>query len=153
MDILQELRDRHEIEQTVFRWCEIVDTKDFDRLHEVFTEDAVGDYSQTNGKVMNGLAPFVEHMKTNLGPESNCGVTQHNAGNFRIGLDGDRATSKANFYAVHLGVRARAGETYTCWGQYEDEWVRTPKGWRISRRFYRNYMKEGNYDVVRAHVK
>ena len=50
MDILQELRDRHEIEQTVFRWCEIVDTKDFDRLHEVFTEDAVGDYCRPTAR-------------------------------------------------------------------------------------------------------
>ena len=150
MDILKQLQDRHEIEQTVYRWCEIVDTKDFDNLHDVFTEGAIGDYTETNGKLMHGLAPFVEHMKTNLGTGSNCGVTQHNALNFRIRLDGDRATSKANFYAVHQGVRDRAGDTYTCWGQYEDDWIRTPDGWRITRRKYRTYMKEGHNGVVRG---
>lgn len=150
MDILKLLQDKHEIEQAVFRWCEIVDTKEFDRLHEVFTDDAVGDYRETNGKLMEGLAPFVAHMKTNLGPDSNCGVTQHNANNFRIAVEGDSARSKAHFYAVHQGVRARAGDTYTCWGQYEDEWVRTSRGWRIARRVYRNYLKEGTVEVVRA---
>lgn len=152
MDNFRQLQDRYDIEQVIFRWCEIVDTKDFDHLDDVFTDDAIGDYSETNGKVMNGLAPFVVHMKTNLGHDSNCGVTQHNASNCRIALDGDGATSRTNFYAVHQGVRARAGDHYTCWGQYEDRWLRTPKGWRISHRRYRSYIKDGNYDVVRAHV-
>ena len=143
------LRDKDAIEQVYNRYCDIIDQKDFARLDEVFTQDCVGDYRSTNGKVQEGLAPLVEHVTRGMGPGSDCGATHHNVMNLRVTVDGDTAKSKMHFYAVHEGINRCAGEHYTCWGEYDDQWVRTIAGWRVNRRTYRNFLIDGTVDVVR----
>ena len=66
----------------------------------------------------------------------------------RIDPDGDTASGHVHFYAVHQGARELTGKTYTCWGQYDDELVRTPEGWRVSRRMYTNYVEEDDKGIV-----
>ena len=139
------LQDKHEIEQVYIRYCDLIDQKDFTRLNEVFTDDD----RSTNGKVQEGLAPLIAHVMRGMGPGSDCGPTHHNVCNFRVTVDGNTAASKAHFYAVHEGINHCAGEHYTCWGEYDDRWVRTAQGWRVSRRTYRNFLIDGTTDVVR----
>jgi len=50
---------------------------------------------------------------------------------------------------VHHGINRCAGEHYTCWGEYDDVWIRTECGWRVCRRTYRNFLIDGTVDVVR----
>jgi 3-phenylpropionate/cinnamic acid dioxygenase small subunit len=144
------LWDIRAIEQIYFRYCEVIDAKDFDRLDEVFAADAVGDYRSSNGILQQGVAPLAERLYRGMGPGSDCGPTQHNVTNIRIALDGDRATASAHFYAVHAGLYAFAGQRYTCWGQYDDIWVRTQAGWRVAERLYRNFLTEGPEAIIRA---
>jgi 3-phenylpropionate/cinnamic acid dioxygenase small subunit len=148
-DFAAYLEDKHKIEQVYIRYCDLIDQKDFASLTEVFTDDCVGDYRLTNGKVQQGLAPLIEHVTRGMGPGSDCGATHHNVCNFRVTIDGDTATSKAHFYAVHEGINHCAGEHYTCWGEYDDQWIRTAEGWRVSRRTYHNFLIDGTVDVVR----
>jgi len=143
------LSDERAIEQVYHLYCDLIDRKEFARLDEVFTPDCVGDYRSTNGKIQNGLAPLIEHVTRGMGPGSDCGATHHNVLNFRIAVNGDTATSRAHFYAVHHGVNHCAGEHYTCWGEYDDAWTRTNDGWRVRRRTYRNFLIDGTVDVVR----
>jgi 3-phenylpropionate/cinnamic acid dioxygenase small subunit len=135
---LQMLMDKHAIEQVYIRYCEIVDAKRFDDMHEVFVANATGDYTQALGPgvVSPDRASLIAAMHANLGPDSNCGPTHHNVGNFRIEVDGDTARAKVNYYAVHLGQGAYPGELYSMWGQYDDALVRTADGWRIEARIY-----------------
>lgn len=144
------LDDKHAIEQVYNRYCDIIDAKAFDRLDEVFTWDCVGDYRSTNGKIQEGLAPLIAHVTRGMGPGSDCGATHHNVCNLRLAVSGDRAKSRMHFYAVHEGINHYEGQTYTCWGQYEDDWIRTDAGWRVSRRLYRNFLIEGPVAIVRA---
>lgn len=139
------LMDKHAIEQVYIRYCEVVDAKEFALLSEVFTPDTYHDYTQSLGPgvVITGLEQLVDAMKTNLGPSSNCGATQHNVGNFRIAVDGDTATAKVNYYAVHRGLGEYEGALYSMWGLYDDNLVRTPEGWRISHRIYSSALTEG----------
>jgi hypothetical protein len=146
---LEQLADERAIERVYCRYCDIIDAKDFARLDEVFTADCVGDYRSTNGKIMEGLTPLVEHVTRGMGPGSDCGATHHNCFNIRVELDGETARSRAHFYAVHEGVNRCAGEHYTCWGEYTDDWIRGPEGWRVCRRHYRNFLVDGTVDVVR----
>ena len=148
-DFTAYLEDKHAIEQVYIRYCDLIDQKAFDKLDEVFTEACIGDYRSTNGKVQEGLAPLIAHVTRGMGPGSDCGATHHNVCNFRITVDGDTAASKAHFYAVHEGINHCAGERYTCWGEYDDQWTRTEKGWRVSRRTYHNFLIDGTTDVVR----
>ena len=149
-DATQTLWDKHLIEQVYFRYCEVIDAKDFDRLDEVFTLDAVGDYRSANTHLDQGLASLAARLKVGMGPQSDCGPTQHNVLNIRLEIEGDRATGKAHFYAVHQGINGHEGALYSCWGQYDDQWVRAPAGWRIAQRDYRNFLTEGPVGVIRA---
>ena len=89
------LWDLRAIEQVYFRYCEVIDAKDFDRLDAVFTPDAIGDYRSTNGILQRGLAPLVARLHIGMGAGSHCGATQHNVFNIRATIQGDIATSQA----------------------------------------------------------
>ena len=146
---LATLNNLRAIEQQYFRYCEIIDAKDFDALVEVFCADAVQDYRSANGILQHGVAPLIARLHVGMGAESDCGATHHNVFNIRATITGDRAMAKAHFYAVHEGINRCAGEHYTCWGEYDDQWIRTAEGWRVSRRTYHNFLIDGTVDVVR----
>jgi 3-phenylpropionate/cinnamic acid dioxygenase small subunit len=145
-----ELIDKDAIASIYIRYCEIVDSKAFDRMDEVFTADCVGDYTQALGPsvVSPDRASLIASMHANLGPQSRCGATHHNVLNFRIAVAGDQATAKVNYYAVHCGRGAWEGALYSMWGQYADDLVRTPAGWRVAHRVYTVALTEGPAEVV-----
>ena len=58
-------------------------------------------------------------------------------------LRGDTAKAKVHYYAVHKGLNKYDGEIYSMWGEYVDDLVRTPAGWRVKNRLYRSIMTEG----------
>jgi hypothetical protein len=139
------LMDKHAIEQVYIRYCEIVDAKSFDDMHEVFTPDCVGDYTHSLGPgvISPNRESLIASMHANLGEGSNCGPTHHNVLNFRIAVTGDVASAKVHYYAVHRGCGDFEGALYSMWGQYEDDLVRTPAGWRVAARVYKCYVSEG----------
>lgn len=152
MQSLEFLLTKSEIEQRYIRYCELIDHgKQFDRMGEVFTADTVGEYAQYNN-VVHGLPDLIKALHFNLGPEGNCGNTQHNVGNFRIAVENDTAYSKAHFYAVHEGRNRFEGEVYSMWGEYEDRWIRKPEGWRVARRIYHVFLTQGPAGVVSRNV-
>jgi hypothetical protein len=54
----------------------------------------------------------------------------------RIAIEGDRATIHAHVHAEHWLSPDLGGDGPNCWlavGFYDDEAVRTPDGWRLSR--------------------
>lgn len=142
---LQELNDERDIQRVYCNYCDIIDGKDFDRLTEVFTVDAVQDYRATLGPdgVVKGTAPLIAAAHLHLGKDSNCGQTHHNVVNFRITVSGDTAKAKVHYYAVHLGVRKYPDAIYSMWGEYDDDLVRTREGWRVKSRLYRCFLTEG----------
>jgi 3-phenylpropionate/cinnamic acid dioxygenase small subunit len=150
MDGPETLWDLRLIEQQYFRYCEIIDAKDFDALEEIFLAEAVQDYRSSNGILQNGVAPLIARLHVGMGRDSDCGATQHNVCNVRAAVTGDRAVAKAHFYAVHAGRNRYDGEIYRCWGQYDDIWQRTSAGWRIARRDYVNFLTEGPVAIIRA---
>lgn len=151
---LQYLLDKHAIEQVYIRYCELVDSKQFDRMDEVFTADCVGDYTQSLGPgvISPDRASLIASMHANLGADSHCGATQHNVQNFRIATDGDTAHAKVHYYAVHRGTGPLAGALYSMWGQYEDDLLRTAAGWRVCRRVYTCFLSDGPAGVTSKQV-
>lgn len=145
-----DLADCRAIEQLYVRYCELVDAKDFDRMDEVFTASSRGDYSQAlgDGAIMPDRATLVAAMHANLGAGSHCGPTHHNVGNFRVRLEGDRASAKVHFYAVHRGTGAHEGAIYSMWGEYRDSLVRTGEGWRVADRVYTCAITQGPGEIV-----
>jgi len=142
---MSDLEAKDAIQQVYVRYCEIVDSKQFEHMVEVFTPDTVGDYTQAYGPgvVMNGVQVTISLMQRNLGELSNCGPTHHNVGNFRIRVHGNTATARVNFYAVHRGIRDYPGARYSMWGEYDDDLVLTLAGWRVKNRRYSISLREG----------
>ena len=93
--------------------------------------------------VVHGVEPLIAQMHANLGEGSNCGPTHHNVGNFRIEVSGNSAHAKVNYYAEHLGQGDFPGQLYSMWGQYDDQLVRRPEGWRVAARNYKCFFSRG----------
>ena len=86
----QELSDRFAIQDLVFHYANLIDTRQFDRLREdVFTEDAHIDYSAFGGSV-GDLEETIGFLKASLTGEL-FPNTQHLNANVQVELDGDRA--------------------------------------------------------------
>ena len=130
----QEISDRFEIQDLVFHYADLIDRKQIQRLRdEVFTEDVHVDYSAMGGSVggLDETIDFLESVLTNeLFPNS-----QHLNANVQVTVDGDRASGRVMcFNPMEMSMQEGGTRTYFLGLWYVDEYRRTDKGWRISRR-------------------
>ena len=129
----QEISDRFEIQDLVFRYAQLVDAQNIDELREVFTEDAHIDYSAMGGSVGNleeTLAFLAASLTRKLFPNS-----QHLNANVQVHLDGDTATGRVMcFNPMLMAIADGQKQMFFLGLWYVDEYRRTGSGWRISRR-------------------
>lgn len=104
----------------------VMDDRDWPRLREVFTEDAVFDASALGVPVMEGLAGIEEISSTT----SQAPLAHHVTNVFVESIDAGRATVRAKAIGIYSKGRAFSGD-------YADTLVKTDEGWRISRRVNR----------------
>lgn len=129
----EEMSDRWEIQDLVFRYAEIIDTRDFEALREVFTEDVHVDYSAFGGSVGN-LEETLAFLKASLTPEL-FPHTQHLNANVQVKLDGDTASGRVMcFNPMNMELPDGHSQTFFLGLWYLDEYRRTAAGWRISNR-------------------
>lgn len=128
---LAELADRQEITDLITRYTRAVDTREFDTLREVFTEDAVLDYSRVGGPEgpRDEVIPWIERGLAGFDR------FQHLVGQVSIELDGpDSARATAYFTNPMVAVAPDGTETlFEVGGYYRHLLVRTPDGWRSRR--------------------
>ena len=127
---LQELSDRQEIADVLTRYTRAIDTREWDRLDDVFTADARIDYTATGG----GVGSFTE-MKQWLADTLPMFATyQHTLGQLEVTLapdgDGDAATVAAYFYNPMVFAGDSGESLWEVGGIYHHELVRTGAGWR-----------------------
>ena len=134
---LQELADRQEIVDVITRYTRAIDTRSWDDLDAVFTEDAILDYSSVGGPVdsLVVVKPWIEQGLRGFDRY------QHVIGQIAIELPalehaqvGD--TARATAYLVNPMVAKAPDGTETVWevgGYYHHDLVRTPDGWRSRR--------------------
>jgi 3-phenylpropionate/cinnamic acid dioxygenase small subunit len=130
----QELSDRFELQDLVFHYADLIDSKQFDQLRDdVFTADAHIDYSAMGGSV-GDLEETVEFLKAAVTDEL-FPNTQHLNANVQVKLAGDRATGRVMcFNPMQMGMPDGGTETFFLGLWYVDEYRRTEAGWRICRR-------------------
>ena len=128
----QEVADRVEISWLLTRYCTAIDSKRFDLLDDVFTEDAMIDYSSSAPDVRGTRAEMKQWLSEVL---AFFPVTQHLVSNTEFEIDGDRAATRTMFFNP-MGWQDEAGELqlFFVGGYYEDKLVRTEAGWRIVER-------------------
>jgi hypothetical protein len=126
---LEEISDRLEIQDLLVAYSTAIDTRRFDDLDRVFTPDAYIDYREMGG--IDGRFPEVKAWLANVLP--NFPAYAHMLGNFDVRIDGDTASSRTVlFNPMVLG--GDRNQILFCGLWYEDEFIRTPEGWRMSRR-------------------
>ncbi|MBA6412347.1 nuclear transport factor 2 family protein [Parahaliea sp. F7430] len=129
----QEMSDRWELQDLCFYYAHLIDTKNFDDLRNVFTEDAHIDYSVYGGDVGNReeiIAYLKKAVADDIFPNS-----QHLNANVQITVDGDVGHGRVMcFNPMELALPEGGTETFMLGLWYVDEYRRTPEGWRISRR-------------------
>ena len=129
----QEISDRFEIQDLVFRYAHLVDQQQVEELREVFTEDAFIDYSVFGGSV-GDLETTIEFLKSALTREL-FPNSQHLNANVQIELDGDAAKGRVMcFNPMEMSMPDGGTQTYFLGLWYVDEYRRTGDGWRINRR-------------------
>ena len=134
---LQEMSDRLEIQELFARYAHAVDSRDWAALKDVFTEDAVVDYSAMGGP--RGTVPEVCAFLAEVLPLFP--ATQHLVANMIIELDGDRATARTMCH--NPMPLPDDGGLLQCGLWYLDRLVRTGAGWRLAER-----SEEKAYQVV-----
>ena len=130
----QELSDRFELQDLVFHYADLIDSRQIDRLRsEVFTEDVHIDYSAMGGSV-GDLEETITFLKASLTSEL-FPNTQHLNANVQVELHGDTATGRVMcFNPMKMTVAEEETQTFFLGLWYVDEYRRTDKGWRICRR-------------------
>lgn len=126
---LEEISDRLEIQQLLVDYSTAIDTRRFDDLDRVFTSDAYIDYRVTGG--IDGRYPEVKAWLKQVLP--NFPAYSHMLGNFDIRIDGDTATARTIcFNPMVFDGEPKQILFVGIW--YEDELLRTPDGWRMTKR-------------------
>jgi hypothetical protein len=129
MPSLQEISDRFEIQQLLIDYSTAIDKRRFDDLDQVFTPDAYIDYTAMGG--IDGRFPEVKAWLAQVLP--NFPAYAHMLGNFDARINGDAASSRTIcFNPMVLG--GDQNQILFCALWYDDEFIRTPEGWRMSRR-------------------
>lgn len=141
--IVQELQDKDAIQRLLIDYAVALDLRDWVAMAAIFTDDMRGDYGGV--EVFEGRDKLIAMMRAYMGA---CGPTQHLLGNYRIEIDGDRASSRCYVRAMHIGTGAKSEAVLDLWGEYIDELVRTGTGWRIAARVERAFHMLGDMGVL-----
>jgi len=126
----QEMSDRLEIQDLLAVYCEGIDGRDWDALDDIFTANAIIDYTEAGGAKGN-LTDTKAYLAKALKPFSGM---QHMLGLPVIKIEGD--TAKARTTTFNPMVIEQDGKPHIffvgLW--YCDELIRTEQGWRIASR-------------------
>ena len=126
---IEEISDRLEIQDLLVAYSTAIDKRRFDDLDRVFTADAYIDYRAMGG--VDGRYPEVKAWLSQVLP--NFPAYAHMLGNVDVSIDGDTATSRTLcFNPMVLG--GDDGQVLFCGLWYDDEFVRTAEGWRMTKR-------------------
>ncbi|RKT86991.1 SnoaL-like domain-containing protein [Saccharopolyspora antimicrobica] len=131
------MSDRDDIAERLAELAAAIDARDWESVRAAFLPNA-------HGYRKDGAEAIVRQISDHLGA---CGPTQHLLGNHRITVDGDTARSLTYARVHHSGAGAMAGKFFECMGEYDDRWVRTPEGWRLSSRVFDMRIFLGDFGV------
>jgi len=139
---MSNLDDEREIYRNIVRFARAMDDREWAAIDALTDADMTADLG--TGAV-GSRSEMVAIIRSYL---DDCGPTQHLVANVLIDVDGDTASSRAYVSDMHLGTGALEGQFFRTLGDYQDEWRRSPHGWRMTRRVKHNRGHLGNFTVM-----
>jgi 3-phenylpropionate/cinnamic acid dioxygenase small subunit len=140
--------DKEQITEVLIRYATGIDSKDWPLLRSCWTDEIDVDYQQLGHFTSpDSLTEVMTRLHENMGP------TYHRLSNFVIAVDGDRATVRSYVHAVLMLQPDDPTNWVDALGHYDDVFVRTPDGWRISERVSRTARTLAGGDLATAAVK
>jgi ketosteroid isomerase-like protein len=127
-DAIQQLLDKQEIREVIYRYCRGADRMDAELMRSAYHDDAVDDH----GAIRGGRDDYVETVMRVL--EQNYLSTSHAIGNQLIELTGDHAHVESYFVAVHTHEPDGILTQDTVYGRYVDRFEHRGGRWGIVHR-------------------
>ena len=122
------MSDLHEVEairRLKARYFRTMDTKDWDGMRQVFTDDVVIDTSEAGGDVVRGAAEFITFLQEALGGA----VTVHQGHMPEIDLTSEATAT--GIWALNDIVIWPNGMRLDGYGHYHETYEKGTDGWRI----------------------
>ncbi len=120
-----DIADRLALHELIGRYCDFIDSRDWDGLATIFTSVATFDITDVDGPRLDGLAAIQHHMAD---------VARHPLAHHVTNIWVDDSAEPVVLHARFLGV---LDDHRVATGHYRDEVVRTADGWRVTARIYR----------------
>ena len=140
--------DKEQIAEVLIRYATGIDSKDWPLLRSCWADEIDVDYQQLGRFTSaDALTDVMRQLHENMGP------TYHRMSNIVIAVDGDRATARSYVQAVLMLQSNDSTNWVDALGHYDDIFVRTPDGWRISERVSRTARTLTGGDIAAAATK
>ena len=117
--------DLEAIRQLKARYFRTMDTKDWDGMRQVFTDDVVIDTTDSGGSIVEGADVFIAFLQDVLGGA----VTVHQGHMPEIEVTSP--TTATGIWALHDIVIWPGGVRLDGHGHYHETYEKGPDGWRI----------------------
>jgi ketosteroid isomerase-like protein len=126
---VEELIDKQNILEVLYRYCRAVDRRDWELLKSVYYEDAIDDHGVFSGRGWD-FVEFSKSLTATMGP------TTHTIGNHLIELEGDVAYCESYLTAYHCDIPNSQGELIdmALGARYQDRFEKRDGEWRIANR-------------------
>lgn len=129
--------DIYAIQRLKYAYCRFLDTKDFASLAGLMTEDVTVTYG--GGAItLSGRQAVQDYLSKAM--ESPRMLTSHLVSHPEIDVDGDTATGR--WALVDTVIVEDANVVIRGASLYEDRYVRTAEGWRITHTGYKRLFEE-----------
>lgn len=128
----EELADRAAIGDVLDDYAFAVDSRDWELLHSLFTDDAVLDYIAAGGP-RGAREEVLGWISASLPAVT---LTQHLVTNRRIRIDRDTAIARTELLNPLLFDNPDGAQLLLLGGRYDDRLKRTAAGWKLTERVH-----------------
>src|SRR5271169_4379642 len=121
------LTDIESIKQLKARYCRYLDTKDWGRWRDLFTDDFVGDTTDAGGTMIVGADEFMAYTRRTIGKPSQATVHHVHAPEIEL----TSATTARGIWALDDIVRLVPALTLHGYGHYHETYEKSGDQWKI----------------------
>lgn len=142
-----EFHDFNEITRRRYEYAQGIDTRDFDLLRSIFTEEITMDFYDYSG--LPAITLSADAWVANVSELMNgLDATQHVMTNPIVDVCGDAAYCRMYMKAEHFLQNAQGSSDYTIGGYYIDQLIRSNESWLINSVTLKLFWQRGNRNIM-----